>query len=213
LPACGIVLAALPFVAYLYPSLKAASPHAARLSAGAFIAGIIALICAYLVVPQHVHGVLGIRRLHEFIARSTAGLIVIGMLTASWCALKGFRKNLLDGRLFWSWFLVTLLPLVGIFLSESLLVLTRLKLEWAMPIRNALRHSVFWHLGFWEWSGSVAVFVFLLNSRYFGEDHIPLISGRIHLTNVVATPMWGIFRTRYSERCKRRGYSARASMK
>src|SRR5215470_5248518 len=52
LPACGIILAALlmlPFVAYLYRSLKAVSPHAARLSAGAFIAGIIALICACLV--------------------------------------------------------------------------------------------------------------------------------------------------------------------
>ncbi len=164
LPACGIILAALlmlPFVAYLYRSLKAVSLHAARLSAGAFIAGIFALICACLVVPQHVHAVVGIRRLHEFIARSAAGFIAIGMLTASWCARKGFRKNLLDGRLFWSWSLVTMLPLAGIFLSESLLVLTRLKPEWAMPIRNALRHSVFWHLGFWEWSGSAAVFLFL----------------------------------------------------
>src|SRR5438034_7915354 len=101
-------------------------------------------------------GVLGIRRLHEFIARSTAGFIAIGMLTVSWCAWKEFRKNLLDGRLFWSWSLVTPLPLAGVFLSESLLVLTRLKPEWAMPIRNALRHSVFWHLGFWEWSDSAA---------------------------------------------------------
>jgi len=24
-----------------------------------------------------------------------------------------------------------------------------------------LRHSIFWHLGFWEWLGSAAVFVFL----------------------------------------------------
>jgi len=164
LPACGIILAAvlmLPFTAYLHRNLKGISPHAARLSAAAFIAGIIALICACLVVPQHVHDVLGIRRLHEFIARFAAGFVAIGMLTASWCAWKGFRKNLLDRRLFWSWSLVTLLPLVGILISQSLLVLTRLKLEWAMPILNVLRHSVFWHLGFWEWSGSAAVFVFL----------------------------------------------------
>jgi hypothetical protein len=164
LPACGIILAAvlmLPLTAYLHRSLKAISPHAARLSTGAFIAGIIALIGACLIVPQHIHDVLGIRRLHEFIARSAAGFIAIGMLTATWCAWNGRRKNALDGRLFWSWFLVTLVPLIGIFLSESLLVLTRLKPEWAMPIRNALRHSVFWHLGFWEWSGSAAVFMFL----------------------------------------------------
>jgi hypothetical protein len=164
LPACGIILAAvlmLPFAGYLRRNLEIASPRTARVTAGALIAGIVALICACLVVPQHMHDVFGIRRLHEFIARSAAGFIAIGMLTACWCAWRGFRKNLLQGRLFCAWSLVTLLPLAGIFLSESLLVLTRLKPEWAMPIRNALRHSVFWHLGFWEWSSSAAVFVFL----------------------------------------------------
>jgi hypothetical protein len=173
LPASGIILAAvlmLPFAGHLHRNLKIASPCAACVSRGAFVAGIIALIGACLVVPQHVHEVLGIRRLHEFIARSAAGFIAIGMLAASWCAWKGFRKNLLDRRLFWSWSLLTLLPLTGIFLSESLLVLTRLKPEWAMPIRNALRHSVFWHLGFWEWSGSAAVFAFLCTAVFLAPS-------------------------------------------
>lgn len=164
LPAYGIISAAvlmLPFVGHLRRNLEIASPRTARISAGALVAGIIALICACLVVPQHVHDVLGIRRLHEFIARSAAGFLAIGLLTACWCAWKGFRKNLLDRRLFWTWSLLTLLPLAGIFLSESLLVLTRLKPAWAMPIRSALRGSIFWHLGFWEWLGSAAVFVFL----------------------------------------------------
>jgi len=176
LPACGIILAAvlmLPFAGYLRRNLEIASPRAARVSAGALIAGIVALICACLVVPQHVHEVLGIRRLHEFIARSAAGFIAIGMLTASWCAWTGFRRNVLDGRLFWSWSLVTLLPLAGIFLSESLFLLTRLKPEWAIPIRNALRHSVFWHLGFWEWSGSAAVFVFLCAAVFLSPSRTP----------------------------------------
>jgi hypothetical protein len=164
LPACGIIVAAvlmLPFAGYLRRGLEIASPCAARVSAAALIAGIFSLICACLVVPQHVHDVLGIRRLHEFIARSAAGFIAVGMLSACWCAWKGFSKNLLHGRLFWTWSLVTLLPLAGIFLSECLLVLARLHPAWAMPIRTALRNSVFWHLGFWEWSGSAAVFVFL----------------------------------------------------
>jgi hypothetical protein len=164
LPACGIIVAAmvmLPFAGYLRRNLEISSPRAARVSAGAFIAGVITLMGACLVVPQHVHDVLGIRRLHEFIARLAAGFIAVGMLTACWCAWKGFRKNLLQGRLFCTWSLVTLLPLTGIFFSECLLVLTRLEPAWATPIRNALRHSVFWHLGFWEWSGSAAVFVFL----------------------------------------------------
>ncbi len=164
LPACGIILAAvlmLPLAGYLHRNLEVASSRAARVSSGALIAGIIALICACLVVPQHTHDVLGIRRLHEFISRSSAGFMAISMLTACWCAWKGFRENLLEARLFWIWSLVTLVPLAGIFLSESLLILTRLKPAWAMPIRSVLRHSVFWHLGFWEWSGSAAIFVFL----------------------------------------------------
>ena len=81
LPACGIILAAvlmLPFAGYLHRSLESASPRAAHVSFGAFIAGIVALICACLVVPQHVHDVLGVRRLHEFIARSAAGFLAIG---------------------------------------------------------------------------------------------------------------------------------------
>ena len=163
LPACGIIVAAvlmLPFAGYLHRNLEIASPRAARVSAAALIAGIFSLISACLVVPQHVHDVLGIRRLHELIARSAAGFMAIGMLAACWCAWKGFRKNLLQKRLFWTWSLVTLPPLTGIFLSECLLVLTRLHPAWAMPIRSVLRNSVFWHLGFWEWSGSAAVFVF-----------------------------------------------------
>ncbi len=164
LPACGIMVAAvlmLPFAEYLHRNLEIASPRAARVSAGALIAGIVTLICACLVVPQHAHDVFGIRRLHEFIARSAAGFIAIGMLAACWCAWTGFRKNLLPARLFWTWSLVTLLSLGGMLLSESLLLLTRLKPNWAVPIHSVLRHSVFWHLGFWEWLGSAAIFVFL----------------------------------------------------
>jgi ABC-type Fe3+ transport system permease subunit len=70
-------------------------------------------------------------------------------------------RNLFAAQLFWIWSLVTLSPLVGIFFGESLLLLTRLESSWATPIHSALRHSVFWHLGFWEWTGAVAVFLFL----------------------------------------------------
>src|SRR5262249_16850038 len=61
----------------------------------------------------------------------------------------------------WTWSLATLVPLAGLFCSECLLLLTRLEPSWTMPIRGALRHSVLWHLGFWEWTGAAAVFVFL----------------------------------------------------
>ena len=85
LPACGIILAAvlmLPLAGYLHRNLEVASSRAAGVSSGALVAGIIALICACFVVPQHMRDVLGVRRLHEFIARSAAGFMAIGMLTA-----------------------------------------------------------------------------------------------------------------------------------
>jgi hypothetical protein len=179
LPACGIILTAvlmLPFAGYLHWSLEKAAPRAAHLCFRAFTVGIIALIYTCLVTPQHVHDVFGIRRLHEFIARSAAGFLAIAMLAACWCARTGFRKNLLPRRLFWTWSLVTLLPLAGILASQSLLLLTRLRPTWAIPIRSLLRHTVFWHLGFWEWLGSVAVFLFLCAAVFIiprGEARVP----------------------------------------
>jgi hypothetical membrane protein len=159
LPACGISVSALlvlPLAAYLRRHLEIAAPWAAFLSSGAFVTGTVALICACLVVPQHVHPVLGISRLHEFFGRSSAAFMAMGMLSGCWCAWKGSNRGL-----FWIWALTTLVPMAGLFGSESLLLLTRLEPSWATPIRAALRHSVFWHLGFWEWTGAVAVFVFL----------------------------------------------------
>jgi|SRR6516164_6526173 hypothetical protein len=158
LPAWGISVAALlmlPLAAYLRRNLEIASPRAAVLSSGAFVAGAAALICACVVVPQHMHAVLGIRRLHEFLARSSAAFMAIGMLSGCWCAWKRRGRGL-----FWTWSLMTLVPLGGVFCSEFLLLLTRLEPSWAVPIRGALRHSVFWHLGFWEWMGAAAVFGF-----------------------------------------------------
>lgn len=158
LPACGILVAALlmlPLAGYLRRHLKIASPRAALLCSGAFVAGLATLICACLVVPQHMHAILGIRRLHEFLARSSAAFMAIGMLSSCWCARKHCGRGL-----FWTWSIMTLVPLAGLFFSEFLLLLTRLEPSWAVPIRSALRHSVFWHLGFWEWTGAAAVFGF-----------------------------------------------------
>ena len=162
LAASGLVLTGLlmlPFVGHLRRHLRMIAPLSANLSAGTFTVGIIALICACFVVPQHTHEVLGVRRLHELLGRSAAAFLAIGMLCGCWCAWKG--RTLFAPQLFWVWTPVTMLPLIGIFFSESLLLLARLKPSWATPIRGALRHSVFWHLGFWEWTGAVAVFVFL----------------------------------------------------
>ena len=95
----GVALAGflmLPFAAHLKRSLEIVSPWAARLTAGAFLIGVIALICDCFVVPQHVHATIGIRRLHEFLARSTAGFIALGMLSGCWCAWKGRNRQIIS---------------------------------------------------------------------------------------------------------------------
>ena len=162
----------LPLTGYVRRQLEMASPRAAAMSSGAFVAGIVALICACLVVPQHVHAVLGIRRLHEFLGRCSAGFMATGMLFGCWCAWKRCERGL-----FWTWSLATLLPLAGLLCSECLLLLTRLEPSWARPIRATLRHSVFWHLGFWEWTGAAAMFVFLCAAVFLMPPNMTLSAG------------------------------------
>ena len=164
LAASGLALTAvlmLPFAEHLRRHLQSIAPRMAKMSAAAFTVGIIALISACFVVPQHVHETFGIRRLHELLGRTAAGCFAAAMLCGCLCAWYGRAQNSTAATVFWIWSLVTLLPLIGLFGSEALLVVTRLEPSWAGLIRNALRHSVFWHLGFWEWTGAVAVFAFL----------------------------------------------------
>jgi hypothetical protein len=166
--ACGLILTGLlmlPFAQRLNRGLAPISTVGARIAGGAFLLGIVALIADCFVVPQHVHATLGIRRFHEFLARSTAALLAIGMLSGCWCAWKG-RGRALPQSLFWIWAAVTVAPLTGVICSEALLLVSQSNRTLLRPIRHALRHSVFWHLGFWEWIGAVAVFVFLCAATF-----------------------------------------------
>jgi hypothetical protein len=47
-----------------------------------------------------------------------------------------------------------------------------------MPVRNGLRHSVFWHLAFWEWTGAAAVFVFLC-AAVFLTPPLAILEGKV----------------------------------
>src|SRR5207247_3819289 len=49
----------LPFAGYLRRHLGVIAPRTANIGAGTFTAGIIALICACFVVPQHTHDEIG----------------------------------------------------------------------------------------------------------------------------------------------------------
>lgn len=73
--ASGLALTAvlmLPFAEHLRRHLQSVAPRMAKMSAAAFTVGIVALISACFVVPQHVHETIGIRRLHELLGRTAA---------------------------------------------------------------------------------------------------------------------------------------------
>src|ERR1700751_5697084 len=89
--ACGLILTGLfmlPFAQHLNRGLSPVASIGGRIAGVAFLLGIVALIADCFVVPQHLHATLGVRRFHEFLARSSAGFLAIGMLSGCWCAWK-----------------------------------------------------------------------------------------------------------------------------
>jgi hypothetical protein len=169
LPSIGVAISGLclvPFAYYLQQKLGVVSKRNAQIAGAGFLIGGIGLVCASLVVPQHVHAVFGVRRPHELLARIAAGFMAVGMLAGCWCAWRK-RGRMISRPLAWTWLVVTVLPLTGLLISESLLLLSQYHLAWATAMRRMFRGTVFWHLGFWEWSGAVAVYLFLCAAVFF----------------------------------------------
>jgi succinate dehydrogenase/fumarate reductase cytochrome b subunit len=171
IPSIGIAVAGvlmLPLAGYLEARLRSAAPRWARFGHWMLSGGIVLLILAALVVPQHVHTVMGLRHLHEALSRTSAIFFGLGMLACCVCAWRdraGART--LDARLLPCWCALTVLPLGGILVSEALLLAARAFPAWGAPVKESLRHSVLWHLGFWEWTGSAAVFAFWAISAWW----------------------------------------------
>lgn len=179
IPSSGIVLSGLlilPFGGYIQRPLRLAAPRAASLGAAAFVMGAVALSAAGLAVSRNLEApvVAGIPiwRIHELLGH-TAGLgFGLGMVLFYWCLLKGHRlapagKRLFPRKLLVWWTLVMLPPLLGLALSEGLALMVRTQTPWSHAIHGALRHFALWQLGFWEWIGSMAMFLFLVSSALF----------------------------------------------
>ena len=84
--ATGVLL--FPFIGYLHRRVRVVSSSCARVAAVAFVEGSLALIPVGLIVPQHTQPVLGVKRLHEGLARASAIGIGVGMLCCTGCAVK-----------------------------------------------------------------------------------------------------------------------------
>lgn len=167
-PAAGVALAGLcmlPLAAWIESQLgDSGGTLARRVRRPAFLTGIGCLILSAIVVPRHAHEIIGIRHAHEVLARTSAAGLGVGMLCA--CGSAAFANGAAPGeegkrlralRIIWR--VTTLLPIAGCLGSCLVVALARLHAFGTGPA-GYLRGTVFWHLGFWEWTGSAAVFLF-----------------------------------------------------
>jgi len=168
IPSAGIALGAifmLPIFAYIDERLRPVARRASRAAYLALAAGAALLGLAATIVPQHVRPVFGIRKLHEILAHSSAVFFGVGMILCCWCALRDRlaipSRRLLDRRLWPAWLTLTLGPILSLCLSEALLILSWHWPQWGPAVRQTMHQTVFWHLGFWEWSGAGAIYLFL----------------------------------------------------
>lgn len=151
-------VAVIPFAGYIGSRVHAISPRAASIAAPVFGIGALSLILAALIVFQPYH---------DFFARGAGICLGAGMLVFYAGALRGrsVRPDEKDAwqriALAWS---VTVPPAL---LIVVLRVLAAVHLQWANPVYRIVENRALWHLGFWEWIGSIAAFLFLLNAALY----------------------------------------------
>ncbi|HEY6421506.1 MAG TPA: hypothetical protein VIX59_21115 [Candidatus Binataceae bacterium] len=158
----GLVMAGLltiPFAGYIGRRLRIISPVAAEIGALAFGVGAISLILGALIVTRPV--------LHEMFARGAGVCLGLGMLAFYLCALRGLAVPPNDRharlRIFLAWSLIVPPALLVIVLR----LLAAAHFQWSNPVYRAIENRWLWHLGFWEWIGSIAVFLFMLVAALF----------------------------------------------
>ncbi len=170
LPCLGLVASsvlALPFAGYVEQRLRGITPRLARTAGVAFALACVLLLLTGL-VPQLAHPAVGWQRLHEIFARSSAAAFFIGMLCCCLCACRD-RFRVFGGQRFlgatlshyWGW--ATLLPVGCVAGIGALQFLGHVADQaWAEQARQSFRHTAMWHVAFWEWVGSVIVFMFMV---------------------------------------------------
>jgi len=158
--ATGVLL--IPFAGYLHRRLQAAAPVGARIGAVSITAGIICLILAALVSSHPAVGQSSFPKLHFILARNAGIGIGVGLMVFAGCGVKGYfalatGRQLYPRSLLVIWVL-TILPAV---LVVAVWLALRARFHWMDPVHRAFAGTIVWHLGIWEWIGSVFAFVFL----------------------------------------------------
>jgi hypothetical protein len=159
--AVGVAVAGvsmIPFAGYIGSRLRAISPIAASLGALIFGAGVLSLILGVLIVLQPYH---------EVFARSAGISLGLGIAVFYLCALRGLSTRPIERdalrRTVPAWSLTVPLALLILVLR----LLAAAHFQWPNPIYRAMENRSLWHLGFWEWIGSGAAFLFLLGAALY----------------------------------------------
>jgi hypothetical protein len=165
----GLLIA--PAASYMRGRLTSTSATLGNIGSQILSLGALLLILAGLIVSHPYSGRAWFPRMHEILARSAAFALGTGMLTLWLATLKGWYTSSFKGlfrlhRLLIAWSLLVV---------PAVLVLALRVLAYAMRgrsigIMGLIESRSLWHLGFWEWIGSGAVFLFLLTSAVFLPD-------------------------------------------
>jgi hypothetical protein len=168
IPATGIALAGLfllPFAGYIKRRLGIDSP-VVRAGSAFFASGAVCVILASLINSHPLHGRATIPQLHEVLGRVGGIGLAVGMLTFEfyglWRCCSG-KGGLLSYRLIFWWSAITW-PAVILLVFRFIIGAHFKFLE---SFTRSLKQSAVWHLGFWEWIGSVLVIMFLVVSAWF----------------------------------------------
>lgn len=147
-------LTTIPFAGWIARRFRVTSPLLAETGALAFAAGGLSLILGASIVSQPF--------LHEIFARGAGICFGLGMLTFYLCAMTGLSvssdERPIWPRVFFGWSLIVPPALIIIVLR----LLAAAHFRWSNPLYRTIESRSFWQLGFWEWIGSIAVFLFML---------------------------------------------------
>ena len=157
LAAAGLMT--IPFAGYIGRRLRDISPVLAEIGALSFGAGAISLTFGALIVWEPF--------LHEMFARSAGIGVGLGMLAFYSCALRGrsfpANERFARSRVFLAWSLIVPPALLVVVLR----LLAAARFQSSNAVYLVIEKRSLWHLGFWEWIGSTAVFLFILSAALF----------------------------------------------
>jgi len=136
--------------------------------------GFVTFILAVVIVTRRSHPVFGMLGVHEMLARTATVGLGIGIICFHGCALRAARSIARDryGRgLLFSWSFITTLALVSMAGSLCTVLQSKFGASGFLHGYRLLGLSPLWHLAFWEWTGSAAVFFFLMSAAWLLPRH------------------------------------------